>query len=218
MIVVMLLLLIPMAGAAQQSTDIKKPTRSRVTEKDKNTKNKASNNNTANTKDTKNNQTTDKNDNKKPAAKVADTQAVKPNPATPKADDKKTADAAAKPDAAKPANDTAAKPVTPAKPKRVPVDPNKVQFDGIDVSKHQGNINWEELRKNSKIQFVYIKATEGSNYVDINFVIDERTGRIIMIGALDNLVKGAAGQAVQNMNIMFGIDEATGLNQIPMCF
>ena len=166
MIVVMLLLLIPMAGAAQQSTDIKKPTRSRVTEKDKNTKNKASNNNTANTKDTKNNQTTDKNDNKKPVAKVADTQAVKPNPATPKADDKKTADAAAKPDAAKPANDTAAKPVTPAKPKRVPVDPNKVQFDGIDVSKHQGNINWEELRKNSKIQFVYIKATEGSNYVD----------------------------------------------------
>ena len=42
------------------------------------------------------------------------------------------------------------------------------------------------------------KWVEGSNYVDINFVIDERTGRIIMMGALDNLVKGAAGQAVQS--------------------
>ncbi len=43
---------------------------------------------------------------------------------------------------------------------------------------------------------------EGSNYVDINFKIDPRTGRIIMMGAIDNLVKGAAGQAVQNMNLM----------------
>ena len=58
---------------------------------------------------------------------------------------------------------------------------------------------------------------EGSNYVDINFVIDERTGRIIMMGALDNLVKGAAGQAVQNMNLMFGFDEKEGLELVP-CF
>ena len=55
------------------------------------------------------------------------------------------------------------------------------------------------------------KWVEGSNYVDINFVIDERTGRIIMMGALDNLVKGAAGQAVQNMNLMFGLKESEGL-------
>ena len=48
------------------------------------------------------------------------------------------------------------------------------------------------------------KWVEGSNYVDIGFVIDERTGRIVMMGALDNLVKGAAGQAVQNMNLLFG--------------
>ena len=60
------------------------------------------------------------------------------------------------------------------------------------------------------------KWVEGSNYVDINFVIDERTGRIIMMGALDNIVKGAAGQAVQNMNILFGFDESEGLNLIPM--
>ena len=60
------------------------------------------------------------------------------------------------------------------------------------------------------------KWVEGSNYVDVNFVIDERTGRIIMMGALDNLVKGAAGQAVQNMNLLFGFDEAEGLNMVPM--
>ena len=60
------------------------------------------------------------------------------------------------------------------------------------------------------------KWVEGSNYVDINFVIDERTGRIVMMGALDNLVKGAAGQAVQNMNLMFGFPENEGLKLIPM--
>lgn len=61
------------------------------------------------------------------------------------------------------------------------------------------------------------KWVEGSNYVDINFVIDERTGRIIMMGALDNLVKGAAGQAVQNMNLLFGLRESEGLELVP-CF
>ncbi|WP_026523249.1 N-acetyl-gamma-glutamyl-phosphate reductase [Butyrivibrio sp. MB2005] len=56
---------------------------------------------------------------------------------------------------------------------------------------------------------------ETSNYVDIGFKIDERTGRIIMMGAIDNLVKGAAGQAVQNMNILFGLDEKMGLDMVP---
>ena len=60
------------------------------------------------------------------------------------------------------------------------------------------------------------KWVEGSNYVDVNFVIDERTHRVVMMGALDNLVKGAAGQAVQNMNILFGLDEAEGLKMVPM--
>ena len=49
------------------------------------------------------------------------------------------------------------------------------------------------------------KWVEGSNFVDVSCIIDERTGRVIMMGALDNLVKGAAGQAVQNMNILFGL-------------
>ena len=60
------------------------------------------------------------------------------------------------------------------------------------------------------------KWVEGSNYVDVNFKIDPRTHRIIMMGAIDNLVKGAAGQAVQNMNLMFGFNEAEGLLQVPM--
>ena len=52
---------------------------------------------------------------------------------------------------------------------------------------------------------------EGSNYVDVNVKLDERTHRVIMMGAMDNLVKGAAGQAVQNMNLMLGFDETAGL-------
>ena len=60
------------------------------------------------------------------------------------------------------------------------------------------------------------KWVEGSNYVDIGFKIDPRTNRIIMMGAIDNLVKGAAGQAVQNMNILFGLPEETGLELVPM--
>ena len=60
------------------------------------------------------------------------------------------------------------------------------------------------------------KWVEGSNYVDVNFKIDPRTNRIIMMGAIDNLVKGAAGQAVQNMNLMVGLKESEGLELVPM--
>lgn len=60
------------------------------------------------------------------------------------------------------------------------------------------------------------KWVKGSNFVDVNFQIDERTNRIIMMGAMDNLVKGAAGQAVQNMNIMFGLEENKGLKLVPI--
>lgn len=64
--------------------------------------------------------------------------------------------------------------------------------------------------------FPETRWVEGSNFVDVNFKIDERTGRIIMLGAIDNVVKGAAGQAVQNMNLMFGLEETTGLRIVPM--
>ena len=76
--------------------------------------------------------------------------------------------------------------------------------------------NEKFIRILEKDVFPETKWVEGSNYVDVNFKIDERTGRIIMMGALDNLVKGAAGQAVQNMNLLFGLDEAEGIDLVPM--
>ena len=57
---------------------------------------------------------------------------------------------------------------------------------------------------------------EGSNFVDVAVRTDSRTGRVIMMGAMDNLVKGAAGQAVQNMNLMFGLPETEGLRLVPL--
>lgn len=72
------------------------------------------------------------------------------------------------------------------------------------------------VRVLDKDQCPETKWVEGSNFVDIGFKIDERTGRIIMMGAIDNLVKGAAGQAVQNMNLLFGFQENEGLQLVPM--
>ena len=57
------------------------------------------------------------------------------------------------------------------------------------------------------------KVVVGSNFCDLGFEIDNHTSRLVVLGAIDNLVKGAAGTAVQNMNIMLGIEEKTGLNQ-----
>ena len=57
---------------------------------------------------------------------------------------------------------------------------------------------------------------KGSNFADVGAMLDKRTGRVIMMGAIDNIGKGAAGQAVQNMNLLFGLPETTGLMSIPM--
>ena len=56
----------------------------------------------------------------------------------------------------------------------------------------------------------------GSNHCDIALTLEERTNRVILTAAIDNLVKGAAGQAVQNMNLMCGFTETTGLTQVPL--
>lgn len=56
----------------------------------------------------------------------------------------------------------------------------------------------------------------GSNYCDLALQWDQRTGRLIILSAIDNLVKGAAGQAVQNMNLMLGLPEETGLEAVPL--
>lgn len=62
--------------------------------------------------------------------------------------------------------------------------------------------------------FPETKWVKGSNFCDIGIKIDERTGRIIVVGAIDNMIKGSAGQAIQNMNIMFGLDEKEGLEDV----
>ena len=63
--------------------------------------------------------------------------------------------------------------------------------------------------------FPATQYVRGSNFCDIGLAIDERTNRVIIVSAIDNIVKGAAGQAVQNMNLMLGIDEKTGLEGAP---
>jgi N-acetyl-gamma-glutamyl-phosphate reductase len=65
-------------------------------------------------------------------------------------------------------------------------------------------------------QLPAIKDVRGSNYCDLHVNFDERTNRIIIVSVIDNLVKGAAGQAVQNMNLMLGLNEKQGLNQVPV--
>lgn len=72
------------------------------------------------------------------------------------------------------------------------------------------------IRLTKKGVFPETRWVKGSNFLDIGLAVDERTNRIIVIGALDNLVKGAAGQAVQNMNIIFGLKENTGLEIVPI--
>jgi N-acetyl-gamma-glutamyl-phosphate reductase len=56
----------------------------------------------------------------------------------------------------------------------------------------------------------------GANFCDLSFKIDQRTGRIVIISVIDNLVKGAAGQAVQNMNLLCGFAETEGLLGVPV--
>lgn len=92
-----------------------------------------------------------------------------------------------------------------------------------DVTKEEIRSIYESYYKEEHfVRFLKDKVTpqtkwvEGSNFVDVNIEVDTRTNRVIMMGAMDNLVKGAAGQGVQNMNLMFGLDEQCGLDLVPM--
>lgn len=60
------------------------------------------------------------------------------------------------------------------------------------------------------------KYVQGSNYIDIGFSVDQRTGRLILLAAIDNLMKGAAGQAIQNANLRIGLDQKAGLTSSPL--
>jgi N-acetyl-gamma-glutamyl-phosphate reductase len=56
----------------------------------------------------------------------------------------------------------------------------------------------------------------GSNYCDIGLRVDKRNNRLIILSVIDNLVKGASGQAVQNMNLMLGLEESMGVDIVPV--
>ncbi|MDZ5470319.1 N-acetyl-gamma-glutamyl-phosphate reductase [Bacillus sp. 31A1R] len=72
------------------------------------------------------------------------------------------------------------------------------------------------VRIRPKGTFPAIKEVCSTNYCDIGLHVDKRTGRLTIVSVIDNLMKGAAGQAVQNANIMFGLDQQTGLNFSPL--
>ena len=92
----------------------------------------------------------------------------------------------------------------------------KMSYDEIKefYEKYYGKEYFIRLTKRGV--FPETRWVKGSNFLDIGFAVDERTNRVIVVGAIDNLVKGAAGQAVQNMNILFGLDEKTGLSFAPI--
>jgi N-acetyl-gamma-glutamyl-phosphate reductase len=72
------------------------------------------------------------------------------------------------------------------------------------------------VRIRDKGKWPATKEVWGSNYCDIGFAVDERTGRVTILSVIDNLMKGAAGQAVQNLNLMMGWDEGAGLAFTPV--
>lgn len=69
-----------------------------------------------------------------------------------------------------------------------------------------------------KGQVANVKNVRYTNYCDVSLFVDNRTGTFIAVSAIDNMVKGAAGQAIQNMNLSFGLEETTGLKLVPPAF
>ena len=78
---------------------------------------------------------------------------------------------------------------------------------------HYENFYSDELfvRVLDKGKFASTHFVSGSNFCDIGIKVDSRVNRLVITSAIDNLIKGASGQAIQNMNIMLGFGEATGL-------
>jgi N-acetyl-gamma-glutamyl-phosphate reductase len=91
------------------------------------------------------------------------------------------------------------------------VDENKVREAWMDFYK-----NADFVRVLSRGKLPNVSHVRGSNYCDMGFHIDKRTNKIIIVSAIDNLVKGAAGQAVQNLNVMSGMEETLGLESVPL--
>jgi N-acetyl-gamma-glutamyl-phosphate reductase len=92
---------------------------------------------------------------------------------------------------------------------------NKTEEDLIELYKrYYAGRRFVRIRPKGKLPAT--KEVWGSNYCDIGFAVDERTGRVTIVSVIDNLVKGAAGQAVQNLNLMMGWEESAGLQVTPV--
>jgi len=93
--------------------------------------------------------------------------------------------------------------------------------DGVDSAKVAST--YEEFYRHEKFvrlcpvgTYPATQYVRGSNFCDIGFKVDPRTSRVVILSAIDNLVKGAAGQALQNMNLICGFAEDLGLNAVPL--
>lgn len=91
-----------------------------------------------------------------------------------------------------------------------------VDYDKIKAAYDKYYAGEKFIRLTKRGVWPETRWVKGTNYLDIGFEVDKRTNTVIAAGCIDNLVKGAAGQAVQNMNIMFGLDEKTGLDYVPV--
>jgi N-acetyl-gamma-glutamyl-phosphate reductase len=92
----------------------------------------------------------------------------------------------------------------------------KVSTADVLAALHERYANEPFVRVYPEGELPQIKFTTGSNFCDIGAKVDPRTNRLILISAEDNLIKGAAGQAIQNMNLMCGVEETTGLRTLPV--
>ena len=94
--------------------------------------------------------------------------------------------------------------------------PKEVNIEELFDLYHKSYKDNYFVRVKEQGYFPSTKEVSGSNFCDISLAYDERTNRVTVVSVIDNLMKGAAGQAVQNMNKMLGMDEKTGLNFIPV--
>ena len=90
---------------------------------------------------------------------------------------------------------------------------NKIYDMYVDFYKNEKFVRVMKLGEVANLRNVKM-----SNYCDISLHYDDHENRLIVVSTIDNMVKGAAGQAVQNMNILFGIEETKGLDFIPPAF
>lgn len=91
-------------------------------------------------------------------------------------------------------------------------------FDAIYAAYENAYRDEYFIRVQPKGEYANIKNVRMSNFCDISLHIDKRTSTLIVCSCIDNMVKGAAGQAIQNMNLRLGLDERTGLTALPSAF